>query len=484
MVSLNWKSFAKKWGFEVMNLMYDTPLSGILELEIKMRRDGGLGSIPGKNDVNSFLTAGGYAVMDVFPDYSFPYGATVAIFKIKAKKTGKETFLFSPEDFDDHIDELGYKCLKIEIGSNDVGWLPLGSDPIWLWDVHIRCKIKIDDYCDIHPLERGIKEYLNEVGIDFWRLESDYYRDFEGKAFTTIVILRDKADETVEVVFSGAAKRARDSAAFIARSFSFCCPSTASYCDFKNGRFWDFDPTFHYFATKEQAHAFAAENFEPKQSKKDLKTDIFTRRLSTLVNELSLEDGSDTPDFVLAEYMKDCMVAFEKAIVWRASLVPSAEPKPSKKDLKFDPDYAVPPGKILEEMMEAKGININEVTVRCGADYGDIINVMNGDPIDREMAVRLASVFGTRPSFWENLEKNYRGQLKKIDAMCEEEKPTLESKDAKKLREYILGLIPGCHNCKYNRAGAKLMCHDCVLNSDGEYVRWAHKEVIKLKEAK
>jgi hypothetical protein len=39
----------------------------------------------------------------------------------------------------------------------------------------------------------------------------------------------------------------------------------------------------------------------------------FKKELKTLLNAHSRENVSDTPDFVLAEYMSDCLRAFEKA---------------------------------------------------------------------------------------------------------------------------------------------------------------------------
>lgn len=35
------------------------------------------------------------------------------------------------------------------------------------------------------------------------------------------------------------------------------------------------------------------------------------------INKHSIENGSDTPDFILAEYLIDCLRAFDKATVRR-----------------------------------------------------------------------------------------------------------------------------------------------------------------------
>ena len=43
----------------------------------------------------------------------------------------------------------------------------------------------------------------------------------------------------------------------------------------------------------------------------------FKTDLEHLINSYSLENNSDTPDFLLAEYLMDCLVAFDKVVVER-----------------------------------------------------------------------------------------------------------------------------------------------------------------------
>jgi len=40
----------------------------------------------------------------------------------------------------------------------------------------------------------------------------------------------------------------------------------------------------------------------------------FRKKLEEQLNILSMETGSDTPDFILAEYLEDCLVNFDKAV--------------------------------------------------------------------------------------------------------------------------------------------------------------------------
>ena len=36
--------------------------------------------------------------------------------------------------------------------------------------------------------------------------------------------------------------------------------------------------------------------------------------IATAINRVSAENGSDTPDFILAEYLTDCLAAFDRAV--------------------------------------------------------------------------------------------------------------------------------------------------------------------------
>jgi len=44
----------------------------------------------------------------------------------------------------------------------------------------------------------------------------------------------------------------------------------------------------------------------------------FKKELETLINKHSKENGSNTPDFILAEYLNDCLDNFNKIMKTRA----------------------------------------------------------------------------------------------------------------------------------------------------------------------
>jgi len=46
---------------------------------------------------------------------------------------------------------------------------------------------------------------------------------------------------------------------------------------------------------------------------------VFREDLETLINQHSRENGSDTPDWILAEYLMDCLNAFDLAVSRRSA---------------------------------------------------------------------------------------------------------------------------------------------------------------------
>lgn len=55
----------------------------------------------------------------------------------------------------------------------------------------------------------------------------------------------------------------------------------------------------------------------------------FRRELLSAINRNSMEGGSDTPDFILTDYLHACLVAFDLATVARTKWY--APPQPSEK---------------------------------------------------------------------------------------------------------------------------------------------------------
>jgi len=78
----------------------------------------------------------------------------------------------------------------------------------------------------------------------------------------------------------------------------------------------------------------------------------------------------------------------------------------------FSPDYVIPPGEILEETLEARGIKKKEFAERCGRTAKMISEIIAGKAaITPETALQFERVLGVSASLWSNLETKYRLQL-------------------------------------------------------------------------
>ncbi|MGB4407575.1 MAG: helix-turn-helix domain-containing protein [Sphaerochaeta sp.] len=81
----------------------------------------------------------------------------------------------------------------------------------------------------------------------------------------------------------------------------------------------------------------------------------------------------------------------------------------------FDPDYAVPPGRTLEEVIESLGMTQKELAIRTGLTEQSIIRILNGEqPITYDTATKLEMVTAVPARMWNNLEMQYREQLSKL----------------------------------------------------------------------
>ena len=86
------------------------------------------------------------------------------------------------------------------------------------------------------------------------------------------------------------------------------------------------------------------------------------------------------------------------------------------KNYGFEPDYAIPPGETLREVMESLGMSQQELARRTGITVQSLNRIFKGSqPITCETADRLELATGVPASMWNNLEAQYRKQLAKID---------------------------------------------------------------------
>jgi len=81
----------------------------------------------------------------------------------------------------------------------------------------------------------------------------------------------------------------------------------------------------------------------------------------------------------------------------------------------YEPDYAVPPGETLQEIMASLGMSQKELAVRTGLTAQTLARVFKGEqPITYETANKLDLATGVPSRLWNNLETQYREQLSRL----------------------------------------------------------------------
>ena len=88
----------------------------------------------------------------------------------------------------------------------------------------------------------------------------------------------------------------------------------------------------------------------------------------------------------------------------------------SKIENRFKPDYAVPPGVTLAETLEALGMSQADLAARTGRPKKTINEIVKGKAaITPETALQFERVMGVPASFWNNLERDYRETLVRLE---------------------------------------------------------------------
>ena len=78
----------------------------------------------------------------------------------------------------------------------------------------------------------------------------------------------------------------------------------------------------------------------------------------------------------------------------------------------FRPDYAVPPGTTIAELLDDHGMTQTELAARLGVYVKHVNQIVNaGTSVSAELALGLEKVFSTPAAFWINREANYRADL-------------------------------------------------------------------------
>jgi len=87
----------------------------------------------------------------------------------------------------------------------------------------------------------------------------------------------------------------------------------------------------------------------------------------------------------------------------------------SIKPSEYQPDYAVPPGRTIQETLECIGCTVNEFAELSGWTTTFVEKLISGEvEIDGLTAAWLDFKLGPPKQFWLNLEANYTATLKRL----------------------------------------------------------------------
>ncbi len=154
----------------------------------------------------------------------------------------------------------------------------------------------------------------------------------------------------------------------------------------------------------------------------------------------------------------------------------------AQKKYEFEPDYAIPPGATLVEVMESLEMNQKELAVRTGLTEQTLIRIFKGDqPISYETANRLELVTQVPAGMWNNLEAQYREQRAKLGERqrLEEDIEWLKTIPTKELVER------GCIEADPNKITLlrKVLAFFGVSSVDAWYEIWAAPAVAARRSA-
>src|SRR6266571_2576782 len=89
----------------------------------------------------------------------------------------------------------------------------------------------------------------------------------------------------------------------------------------------------------------------------------------------------------------------------------------------WGPDWAIPPGDVLLEVLEERGMTQTDLARRMARPLKTINEIIKGKTaITAETALQLERTLGISARFWNNLESNYREAMARIQSAMELEK--------------------------------------------------------------
>lgn len=90
----------------------------------------------------------------------------------------------------------------------------------------------------------------------------------------------------------------------------------------------------------------------------------------------------------------------------------------------FNPDYVVHPGEVLEEILEARGIQKGDFAKRCGLSVKTVSQIINKKhPVTPETSLQFERALGISADIWNGLDSKYR--LHEVRQLEINEKPSV-----------------------------------------------------------
>ena len=90
---------------------------------------------------------------------------------------------------------------------------------------------------------------------------------------------------------------------------------------------------------------------------------------------------------------------------------------------RYEPDYAVSPGEVLGEHLEARDLSQAEFARRCGRSPKLISEIIAGKaPVEPRTALQFERVLGMDAGIWLGIESDYRLHLERQAQKAEEAK--------------------------------------------------------------
>lgn len=81
----------------------------------------------------------------------------------------------------------------------------------------------------------------------------------------------------------------------------------------------------------------------------------------------------------------------------------------------FEPDYTVPPGDTILELLAERGMTAADLAQKMLTDLPHVLRLLTGEePLTESDALDLEEIFGVSFDFWMNYERRYREDLARL----------------------------------------------------------------------